>query len=99
MDGVVGSRNSVESDSFYNGLLDHPHYTRPAEFRGMKVPEVLLSGHEARIRDWRRRESIRATLEKRPDLLEAGLLDEETKKLLDELRSKPVSENWNGEDD
>lgn len=84
--GVVGDRNSVERDSFYNGLLDHPHYTRPASLNGMDVPEVLLSGHAERIRKWKKRESLRATLEKRPDLIEAAELDEEAREMLGSLR-------------
>jgi len=67
--GVVGLPESVERDSFRRGLLDHPHYTRPPVVEGMAVPEVLLSGNHAEIEGWRRRESLRATLEKRPDLL------------------------------
>ncbi len=85
VEDVVGDRNSVEEDSFYNGLLDHPHYTRPAEVRGMDVPEVLLSGHAERIRQWRKKESLRATLLKRPDLLESVDLDAEGRKMLEEL--------------
>jgi len=85
VEGVVGSRNSVEADSFYNGLLDHPHFTRPADFRGMRVPEVLTSGHAERIRQWRKRESLRATLLKRPDLLDKADLDEEAKMILGDL--------------
>ncbi|MBW3671278.1 MAG: tRNA (guanosine(37)-N1)-methyltransferase TrmD [Acidobacteria bacterium] len=85
---VVGDRNSIEADSFYNGLLDHPHYTRPAEVRGMKVPEVLLSGHAERIRQWRKKKSLEATLLKRPDLLEGVELDDEGRKMLDEIESK-----------
>ena len=85
IENVVGDRNSVEADSFYNGLLDHPHYTRPAEIRGLKVPEVLLSGHAERIRQWRKRESLRATLNKRPDLLESAELDDESRQMLGEL--------------
>lgn len=88
VEDVVGDRNSVEADSFYNGLLDHPHYTRPAEVRGMKVPEVLLSGHAERIRQWRKRESLEATLLKRPDLLDDVELDEEGRKMLQDLESK-----------
>lgn len=88
VEDVVGDRNSVEADSFYNGLLDHPHYTRPAEVRGMKVPEVLLSGHAERIRKWRRRESLKATLLKRPDLLDSVELDEEGREMLGELESE-----------
>lgn len=88
VEDVVGDRNSVEEDSFYNGLLDHPHYTRPAEVRGMKVPDVLLSGHAEKIRQWRRKESLRATLLKRPDLLEAVELDEEGREMLEGLESE-----------
>jgi tRNA (guanine37-N1)-methyltransferase len=69
--GVVGLRDSVENDSFRQGLLDHPHYTRPAEVEGLGVPPVLLSGDHAAIREWREVQQIRATAEKRPDLLEA----------------------------
>jgi tRNA (guanine37-N1)-methyltransferase len=69
--GVVGDEQSLEADSFANGWLDYPHYTRPAEIRGLHVPPVLLSGHHDRIRQWRRREQIRRTLALRPDLIEA----------------------------
>ena len=68
--GVVGLADSVENDSFRGGLLDHPHYTRPPVVEGLAVPEVLLSGDHAKIRRWRQRESLAATREKRPDLLE-----------------------------
>lgn len=86
VEGVVGDWNSVEADSFYGGLLDHPHYTRPAELRGMNVPEVLLSGHAEKIRAWRKQEALRATLARRPDLLETADLDEESIKILGRLR-------------
>jgi tRNA (guanine37-N1)-methyltransferase len=66
----VGLAESVERDSFRQGLLDHPHYTRPPVVEGLPVPEVLLSGHHAEIERWRQREALRATLAKRPDLLE-----------------------------
>ncbi len=76
--GVVGLPDSVEADSFRNGLLDYPHYTRPQEVEGMSVPEVLLSGNHAEIEKWRRRQSLLATARKRPDLLaRAELTDEE----------------------
>jgi len=88
IEGVVGDRNSVEADSFYNGLLDYPHYTRPAEVRGMSVPDVLLSGHFENIRRWRKEESLRATLEKRPDLLALAVLDSEAMEILTRLREK-----------
>jgi tRNA (guanine37-N1)-methyltransferase len=87
VEGVVGERNSVEEDSFYNGLLDHPHYTRPAEFRGLNVPEVLLSGNHERIRKWRKEQALRATLAKRPDLLDSATLDEEAREMLVAIRS------------
>jgi tRNA (guanine37-N1)-methyltransferase len=73
--GVVGDAASVAADSFERGLLDHPHYTRPAEFRGMKVPDVLLSGHHAAIEGWRREQRIRRTLARRPDLVDPAGLD------------------------
>lgn len=66
--GVLGCKDSVRNDSFYNGLLDHPHYTRPAEFMGLNVPEVLLSGNHKDIEDWRFSESVRLTKKNRPDL-------------------------------
>lgn len=73
--GVVGDDQSVEADSFTRGLLDYPHYTRPAEFEGRQVPEVLLSGHHAEIRRWRRETALRRTKERRPDLLATASLD------------------------
>jgi tRNA (guanine37-N1)-methyltransferase len=88
IDGVVGTRNSVEKDSFYNGLLDYPHYTRPAELRGLAVPEVLISGHFERIRQWRMEQSLRSTFQKRPDLLEHAELDQEARKMLEKIRSE-----------
>ncbi len=66
--GVLGCKDSVKNDSFYNGLLDHPHFTRPAEFMGLSVPEVLLSGNHKDIEDWRFSESVRLTKKNRPDL-------------------------------
>ncbi|MET1032669.1 tRNA (guanosine(37)-N1)-methyltransferase TrmD [Domibacillus tundrae] len=67
---VLGNEDSAVQDSFSSGLLEHPHYTRPADFRGMKVPDVLLSGNHKHIDEWRREESLKRTLERRPDLLE-----------------------------
>ncbi len=66
---VVGKAQSVVSDSFYGQLLDYPHYTRPQEFRGMKVPDILLSGHHKNIQEWRQQEALKRTRERRPDLL------------------------------
>lgn len=86
--GVLGDEESAYRDSFGDGLLDHPHYTRPAEFRGRKVPEVLLSGNHAEIDKWRRREALRATLKKRPELLETAFLTDEDKQILDELKKE-----------
>lgn len=68
--GVVGKTEAVEEDSFFRGMLDTPHYTRPAEWRGKKVPGILLSGDHGEVRAWRRQEAIRRTIERRPDLLE-----------------------------
>jgi len=85
--GVLGDEESAGEDSFYDGILDYPHYTRPAEYRGMKVPDVLLSGNHEHIRLWRRKQSLAATLAKRPDLLEGLSLTDEDKRLLDELRA------------
>jgi tRNA (guanine37-N1)-methyltransferase len=82
VEGVVGDQASVAAESFAGGLLDYPHYTRPAEFRGQRVPDVLLTGHHEQIRRWRRREQLRRTLERRPDLLSLDLLTEEDRALL-----------------
>jgi tRNA (guanine37-N1)-methyltransferase len=84
--GVVGDAESVEEDSFSRGLLDYPHYTRPAEFAGRQVPEVLLSGHHAEVRRWRKREALRRTLNRRPDLLAHASLDEEEREMLEQIR-------------
>jgi tRNA (guanine37-N1)-methyltransferase len=83
--GVVGTFDSVESDSFHSGLLDAPYYTRPAEYRGWKVPEVLLSGNHAVIARQRREWSLRRTWERRPDLLEKITLSEEDRRFLGSL--------------
>lgn len=84
--GVVGDARSVQEDSFATALLDHPHYTRPAEFEGWKVPDVLLSGHHGDIERWRRREALRRTLERRPDLLTSATLDAGQRATLRELQ-------------
>ena len=80
--GVVGDQESVEQDSFAQGILDHPHYTRPAEFAGRRVPDVLLSGHHAEVRRWRMKQALRRTLERRPDLIDEGVLSGEQLDLL-----------------
>jgi tRNA (guanine37-N1)-methyltransferase len=83
--GAISDPASAERDSFENGLLDHPHYTRPEDFRGMKVPEVLRSGHHAEIDKWRRCQALRITKENRPDLLEKAELSEDDKDYLAEM--------------
>lgn len=88
--GVVGDEQSVEADSFTRGLLDYPHYTRPAEFRGLKVPAVLTSGHHGEIRAWRRREALRRTAERRPELLATAQLDAGEREMLEGMKA-PVS--------
>ena len=84
--GVVGSIESTQDDSFTTGLIQHPQYTRPAEFRGWRVPDVLLSGNHAEIARWRRRESLRKTLRRRPDLLASAPLTPNDEQDLKELR-------------
>jgi tRNA (guanine37-N1)-methyltransferase len=88
--GALGDPASAEADSFAGGLLDHPLYTRPAEYRGRKVPEVLLSGNHAEIERWRRRQALERTLRRRPDLLEKASLDEADRAYLDRLRAMPA---------
>ncbi|MBT1073063.1 tRNA (guanosine(37)-N1)-methyltransferase TrmD [Pelotalea chapellei] len=83
--GVLGSGESAETDSFCDGLLEYPHYTRPTEFKGLKVPDVLISGNHENIRKWRRRESLRTTRILRPDLLDGIELTREDRKFLAEL--------------
>ena len=84
--GVVGDAESVVQESFAGNLLDFPHYTRPLEFCGVRVPDVLVSGHHAEVRRWRRKAALARTLERRPDLLESAALDDEDRRLLDEVR-------------
>ena len=91
--GVLGSADSPEEESFSDGLLEYPQYTRPRDLNGIPVPEVLLNGDHAKIRAWRRRESLRATLRFRPDLLETAGLTKEDRKTLKELENECSSEN------
>jgi tRNA (guanine37-N1)-methyltransferase len=86
--GVVGDKASVAQDTFARGLLDYPQYTRPAEFRGMRVPPVLLSGHHAEIERWRRREALARTLAERPEMLDIAALNATDQALLEELRQQ-----------
>lgn len=84
--GVLGAEQSALEESFADGLLEYPQYTRPADFRGWKIPEVLLSGHHAEIARWRRIQSLKCTLERRPDLLQRARLSDEDAKLLEKLK-------------
>ncbi len=84
--GVLGSAESPEEESFSDGLLEYPQYTRPREWQGLQVPDVLVEGNHAKIRAWRRRESLKATLRFRPDLLETAELSPQDLKILKELK-------------
>lgn len=84
--GVLGDPDGAFDDSHASGLLEYPHYTRPPEFRGWKVPEVLLSGDHARITRWRRQQSLLRTLQRRPDLLEKAPLSKEDRQFLEEIQ-------------
>ena len=89
--GVLGHAESADADSFSEALLDAPVYTRPEQFRDLKVPEVLLSGNHEQIRIWRRREALKRTLARRPDLLLGRALSDEDRKLLDDIKREDVS--------
>lgn len=89
---VLGNVESAKEDSFSTGLLEHPHYTRPADFRGMKVPEVLLQGNHAEIDRWRMKMALKRTYERRPDLLERKPLTDEEKVLLEEVKKELAEE-------
>jgi tRNA (guanine37-N1)-methyltransferase len=90
VDGVLGNETSVDDESYTTGLLEHPQYTRPAEFRGWGVPEVLRSGDHARVARWRRAMALRRTLERRPELLDGGdALGPDDRALLDEFPPEP----------
>jgi tRNA (guanine37-N1)-methyltransferase len=93
--GVIGDWESVTTDSFYNGILGPPQYTRPAEFRGVEVPQVLRDGNHAAIERWRRKEALRVTRERRPDLLEA--CTKEDRLLLDEIEREKTGRNRESE--
>lgn len=89
---VLGNEISAKEDSFSTGLLEHPQYTRPADFRGMKVPDVLLEGHHAKIDEWRKRKSLQRTYERRPDLLEDLELDQASVEILEEIKGQSHTE-------
>lgn len=86
--GVLGDPTGAEDDSHASGLLEYPHYTRPPEFRGWKVPEILLSGDHGKIARWRREQSLRRTLAKRPDMLEAMELTKEDQKVINVIQEE-----------
>jgi len=87
--GVLGSEDSLKDDSHSGGLLEYPHYTRPAVYQGWSVPEVLLSGNHAQIARWRRQQAIIRTLERRPELLDKSALSPEDSRFLSRLRNPP----------
>jgi tRNA (guanine37-N1)-methyltransferase len=93
--GVLGDPTGAEDDSHSMGLLEYPHYTRPPEFRGWKVPDVLLSGDHAKINKWRREQALSRTLSKRPDMLEKAELNKEDKKIIERLKSQIQDESNN----
>ena len=90
--GVLNNEESAEFDSFHDNLLEYPQYSRPAEWMGKKVPDVLLSGHHANIEKWRREQSILRTLRNRPELLEDAVLSKKEKQYLDQLRRELAAE-------
>jgi tRNA (guanine37-N1)-methyltransferase len=85
--GAIGDEKSIEDESFSWGLLDYPHYTRPREYRGLKVPDILVSGNHKEILRWRRKEAIKKTLNVRPDLIKKSALNEEDEKIILEIES------------
>lgn len=86
--GALGDEDSVKQESFSWGILDCPHYTRPPEWQGLGVPDVLLSGHHRQIALWRRKEALRRTLKRRPDLIEKASLSDEDYKLITEIKEE-----------
>jgi tRNA (guanine37-N1)-methyltransferase len=87
--GVLGSQDSPQDDSHSDGLLEYPQYTRPADYRGWPVPEILLSGNHAQIARWRRQQALARTLQRRPDLLQTAELDAKDIQYIEELKSRP----------
>ncbi len=90
--GVI-KKESYENDSFFDGLLDHPHYTRPSDFKGLKIPEVLISGHHKNIDNWRLEQSLKRTMERRPELLENREFTKEEKKIMEKLEKNLLNQN------
>ena len=93
---VLGDPTGAEDDSHAMGLLEYPHYTRPPEFRGSKVPDVLLSGDHAKIEKWRREQALERTFNKRPDMLEKADLTKEDLKLLKKLKEQQTNNEQTG---
>jgi tRNA (guanine37-N1)-methyltransferase len=93
--GVLGDPQAAENDSHASGLLEYPHYTRPEDYRGWKVPEILRSGHHAKINRWRRNQALKRTLERRPELLDDFELSNEDQEFLDKLANSepPLSDD------
>ena len=91
LSGVVGDKDSLAQESFTWGILEYPHYTRPLEWRGRRVPDVLLSGNHAEIERFRRKEALRRTMGRRPDLMESAGLDKEDERLIEEIKEE---EGW-----
>lgn len=91
--GVLGRDSHIQGESFYEGLLEYPQYTRPRVFKGMEVPSVLVEGHHEKIRVWRKKQALRRTLARRPDLLNERVLDPEEEKLLAEIRAEVSSQS------
>lgn len=90
--GVLGDPTGAQDDSHSMGLLEYPHYTRPPEFRGWKVPDILLSGDHAKIDKWRREQALTRTFNKRPDMLEKAELDKKDKRIIERLKSQNQDE-------
>ncbi|HMG35700.1 MAG TPA: tRNA (guanosine(37)-N1)-methyltransferase TrmD [Blastocatellia bacterium] len=90
--GALGCDQSTERESFVDGLLDHPQYTRPAEYRGLKVPDVLVSGNHSEIEQWRLRKSMEKTVARRPDLISKRELSEQDRRQIEEIRSRTTRE-------
>lgn len=92
IEGVLPQSESFEEESIYSGLLEHPQYTRPPEFMGRAVPDVLLSGHHINIENWKRKQALKRTYIKRPDLLKKAVLTDKDRKMLDEIIGEIESE-------
>jgi tRNA (guanine37-N1)-methyltransferase len=96
--GVTGADTHLDGESFYQGLLEYPQYTRPRVFEGLAVPDVLVEGHHEKIRRWRKKQALARTLTRRPDLLENRSMDPEEERLLKEIRSDEEIGSFNGEE-